>query len=634
MCRARLRYKQTYTTTTSTELTYKRSKYDLDTLSQNEAYRRLELRNLLLRDGLDELNQSLMEEGERADHAEQDADSWKNTAADAQSGFERVENELRSRIRELENVRVELSSLSHLNDSSSALLTEKLSLQRELGALKPELEHFRSQATSNDHLLSEKLLLQRQLTSTKAELEDAHRESARLQKKLGKENEAEVALQQDIEDLRKVWAQEKEERSRAEKAATKASQEATKANQEGSAATVAELQELKQTLAIEKRERSQAENSAEKAAKKEASDWEASKAVLEDKLDQFRNKLRSTKQTLKETQEELMTARNAAAAATSKAVLTTKNPRKRAAEADATVGTPGDAGPGPKRNKRASSVIGEKSTFSITPLLNRTRNVSAAPDQPQEKQREASKQPTTKPVEEPVAPEMDAAIAQDPDVPLPSIEPASALNSPFTSRETSIAPDAANDKPRPLGPASPGKANLKVKPSAPAARRKAAVTSKLEMVTEEIDEDENNEPAQQQLKVATKAAPAKPRLSLKPRSLSTFSSFRDGSVQPREQSMQSMQKKKRKLLGNAAETIFDEDEEANAPANPRSRLGSLGFGGQRAFGAFGAGGLGRMGGLIGGKKKGPLVVAEDGFMFSPLKKQRKAMAEAARGVEA
>jgi len=409
--------------------------------------------------------------------------------------------------------------------------------------------------------------------------------------------------------------QEQNLRSKAEKEASKIKQDASKAENEVNAAIKAELDTLKQTLATEKRER----NKSEKAAQKAAADFEASKALLEDKLDQFRNKLRSTKETLKETQEELERARTRQQAA----VPAVKNPRKRAAEPDAAIGTPGDAGAAAKRSKRASSVIGEKSNFTLTPLLNKTRGVSVIRDPPQE-----TKQAKAVPEEE------DAAITQpekdqDPDEPLPSIEPASALNSPFTSRETSAAPAPVSAQPakpttKPLAPSSPGKANLKAKPTA--SRKKAAAPSKLAMVTEEED-DENLQPVAAPQQQDIKAPPAKSRLSLKPRSLSTFSSFRDTSLQPREQSMQRVQRKKHRMLG-AAKTIFDEDDVDEAPIS-RGRLGSVGFGGagQRAFGAFGAG----FGGLV-GKKKGPLVVAQDGFVFSPLKKQRKAMAEAARGV--
>lgn len=614
--------KQTRPPSPSFDLNYERTKSTLELLHRDESLRRLHLRNLLLETDLADLQSTLSDETDRAEQAELDADSWQTSAAEAQDSLEHTTTELRARTRELENLKAEFTSLSQLSDTSAALLTEKLSLQRELGSLKPELEHYRGQAQANEALFAEKLTLQREVASTRAELDDATRETARLTKKLDKESEAEGALKVEIEEVRRELALVKQERVKAEKVAQKA-------GKEDNTATTAEIEGLKQDLAAEKRERSKAE----KAAQKSDLDHSASKEVLDDKLSQFRNKLRETKAELKETKEELSRAQEAAV--TRKAAPAAKNPRKRAADADAAIGTPGDAGPGAKRNKRASSVIGEKSNFSITPLLNRTRNVSAAPEEQQKNAQRPEQQQQQQAVAEPIEPPKE----QDPDMPIPSIEPSTRYNSPFESRETSAAPPqqaekASKGKPQPLAPASPGKANLKVKSTAPA-RKKAAATSKLEMVTEEIEDDEGSAP-QQPPKPATKTAPAaKPRLSLKPKSLSSFASFRDGSVQPRQPSEQPFQqKKKRKLLGNAAKTIFDEDEaEEEAPANRRSRMGNVGFGGQRAFGAFGGGGFGRLGGLTGGKKKGPLVVAEDGFMFSPLKKQRKSMAEASKASE-
>jgi len=78
-------------------------------------------------------------------------------------------------------------------------------------------------------------------------------------------------------------------------------------------------------------------------------------------------------------------------------------------------------------------------------------------------------------------------------------------------------------------------------------------------------------------------------------------------------------KKKRKLLGNSTsglgKTLFDEDDGDKLPAKPVPGRG-----------LFAARGLGK-GGAFGLKKNLSKVVLQDeGFMFSPLKKDRKAMA--------
>lgn len=645
-------------TTPTAELTYTHSKHTIALLQRDEGFRQLHLRNLILADDVADLQSELASASRRADASHSESLEWQDAHGDlveardylqeqlagVQSQLKQAEAKGRTREKEKETLRAQLENLSAQHTDSSTLLTEKLSLQREVAALKPELEHYRSQHTANEGLLGDKLGLQRKLAERDAEVADLREQVDTVKSEVVREQKARVkaekagnrkgdeeaaAKRKECEELAEELAavkRENERLSKVVKSAEKGGAEIATLTQELEDAK-AEIKEIKAQLAAERKDRAKIAKEQQKAI----TDVEAQKALLDEKLDQFRMKLRSTKESLKETQEELQRAREVAAAAP-KPTATAKNPKKRVADPDAAIGTPGDAGPAAKRNKRASSVIGEKSTFSITPLLNRTRGVSLVPEGQAPDQSKAQK--PKKQAERSIADETEQPAEQprpfDPDEPVASIEPGSVLGSPMTSRETSAVPPAS-DKPQPLAPASPSKSNLKAKPAAgtaaQAARKKAAKASKLEMVTEEVDTDDENAQPTQPKQPATAAA--KPRLSLKPRSLSTFQSFRDGSLQPRESSLAPQIKKKRKLLGAAAKTIFDEDEEEEAA--PRVRAGSvaLGGGGQRAFGAFGASGFGKMGGLI-GKKKGPLVLAKDGFMFSPLKKDRRAMAEAAR----
>lgn len=358
---------------------------------------------------------------------------------------------------------------------------------------------------------------------------------------------------------------------------------------------------------------------AEKQLSKSTAEHEAQKAVLDDKLDQFRSKLKSTKEKLREAEKELEEARTQTQIATNvttKAATKASNPRKRAIaqvaiDPDAAIGTPGD-GPGEralKRGKRASSVVGEKSTFSITPFLNRTASV---------------------------APE---------DLPLASIEESDA--SPTTERTKPSSKQASAGR-QALVPASTSKSNSK---GANVRRKGAAASSNLEQVAEEESSEneagvettvaasilnDENVPPVFMVTADKPTEPSKPKLklkasysaALKPKSLASFASFRDSSVPPqfhRQQSLsvapQQQQRKKRKLIGLTS-TIFDENEEDAAIDTVGAA--AKGFGGvQRAFGAFGVGrGLGGLSSL--GMKKGPIVVAkEDGFMFSPLKRNKR-----------
>ena len=225
---------------------------------------------------------------------------------------------------------------------STKLLTEKLTLARELSALKPEIDHLRSQSTLHQSLLAEKLSLQRQLGTVQVELTSEKRATQRALAKEEKIRAADVQLESRMESLQADLVKERRERQTVEREARKDSTES------GNRIT-----------------------------------------TLESRLDAFRNKLKSTKEQLKEAQTSLQAAQSSNHSRSSRASASTNpvtalmgKPCKRGAmqmDADTILGTPGDLTVA-KKSKRGSTLIGEKSTFSITPFLNRTTSV--APESP------------------------------------------------------------------------------------------------------------------------------------------------------------------------------------------------------------------------------------------------------------
>jgi len=478
--------------------------------------------------------------------------------------------------------------MSNATIDSSGLLAEKLSLAREVASLKPEIDDLRSQVQANQGLLVEKLSLARQVKTLEAELKDERHalESKRIPSQSHTDedalNEEITKYKAQIEKLKKELGKTRRDLDTSQKELEKVQydiQKSEKSDRTEDSINAEKLRELKAELAREKQERAKAEKQIAQAA----SNTDSDKAVLEDKLNQFRAKLRSTKEKLKETESELLEARNTNNGPG--VVAEAKNPRKRAfvqIDPDAAIGTPGDVNT--KRNKRATSVLGEKSNFSITPFLNKTTSMAGG--------------------------------GRHQDDPVTSIEND---NSPSGERQRvkrPIIPEAK--KPKVLGPASPSKSNLKI---APVARQRAATKPKLAMVTEDKVMDENDEPPRPLLSKDDPPKPVKP--TLKPKLLASFSSFRDGSAPP-QQIPQKMHK--RKLLGGGPKTIFDDDEEG----------GALQFGtfnnknaGQRVLGIGGR----SLGGVavLGIKKKGPIVVADGDFQFSPLKRDRRAASVLASG---
>lgn len=581
----------------------------------------------------------------------------------------------------LTRYQAELLALHDTSADSTKILTEKLALSRELSALKPELEHLRTQASTNEGILAEKLALQGQLDAARTELDNEKRSLKRALSKQGATSQQDAEREEEISQLQAELAKEKRERQKAEKVLVKANEdeieavrkelakekkmrEAAEGRADGATA-VSKIKDLRKELAKEKEENERLEKEVEeqktaltqlekrldeqgstasadkesakeverlkkelaklrseheketKASstavdsqveelKRELAQEKNEREALDEKLTLFREKLRTTKEKLKHSEAELLKAQQAQVASPHLAAsIAIKNPRKRPAVAfdpDAAIGTPGDAAPA-KRSKRASSVVVEKSTFSITPFLNRTTSV-ALDDAPKDDDED-----------------------QDQDRPIASIEAASPTAAKSKTKRSTSAP---------LAPISTNKSLTK--PATTTNRKKAIIPStSLDTVTEE--------PSKQATTTTTEApqrttsATTKPKPTLKPRkSLASFASFRDGSLPPQPLVVQN--KKKRKLLGSTfgAKTIFDEDEEDDNNGRLPSIAGArvVSAGGQRAFGtmggAGGGGGFGKLagnggwGGFKAGKAKGPLMVTGDGFVFSPLKKDRKALA--------
>jgi hypothetical protein len=268
----------------------------------------------------------------------------------------------------------------------------------------------------------------------------------------------------------------------------------------------------------------------------------------------------------------------------------TKATKKRAAAAiepeESALGTPGDGPAAKKRGRKApNAAVGDKSTFSITPFLNKTMNA----DMEEEEQSE---------VEEEASPVAQKSVKQ------------------------------------PLAPATSNKANAQPKKGAALRKTKAPM---LEMVTEETEDvhsqgQENAPKAKSgamKLKTKTTDGPdetREPSKKKRPRkSLVDFDTFRAS-----EEKSTTMQKKKRKL-GGMGKTLMDEEEDSQPAAKPgfssRGLFGAKGFsalaGPKKGSSMFGKSGIG----------KSVLMSAADGsgFQFSPLKRSRKNLDDTLRG---
>lgn len=506
-----------------------------------------------------------------------------------QCEVEKAKREAQRALAKRRNTVFEIAQEEQVDDLRRQLQKEKRARERAEEAL----ENAQGDMATDD--IRKELAKEKKLREKAEEELEAARENTQIEdvrKDLLKEKKAKQRLEDVVENLQA-------EVEKAEKAAARALKRA-----DGNATADDQAEELRQELAKEKKDRQRAEKNGEHAAE----EAETQRAALEDRLGRFREKLRSTKDKLKEMEVDLAAAReaaevaNAAAAAaalsaaaapepTKAAPKATKAAKKRAAAAmepeESALGTPGD-GPGAKKRgrKAASANVGDKSTFSITPFLNKT---------------------------------MNADMEEESEV------------------EEEASPVAQKSTKQPLAPADSSKANAQ--PKKAAAQRKSKPPM-LEMVTEESEDvhaqGQENAPKEKaggmKLKTKTNDGPDENRepskkSKKKPRkSLVDFDTFRAS-----EEKSTTMQKKKRKL-GGMGKTLMDEEDESQPAAKG-------GFGGRGLFGTKGYSMLAgqkkgsSMMGKSSGVGKSVLLSAADGsgFQFSPLKRSRKNLDDTLRG---
>lgn len=549
--------------------------------------------------------------------------------------------------RELSVLRPELEHLRAQAASAEKLLEEKLALQRQVTSLQCECEHARREA--------QRALAKRRNTGAEIAQEVQMEELRRL---LAKEKHARLRAEEAADsitqeagkgdDIRKELVRERRARQKADERADEVQQQVAQVEEvrkdllgekkmrqeleeevenlraeiererkagaraakrtDGNAHADNEVEELRLEVERERKERAKAE----RAAAQLAETFKAQKATLDDKLNQFRTKLRTTKEKLKEAETALAAAATCGpTTAVSKKTLSgaapaaAKNGRKRNVAqldvADATtLGTPGD-GPASKRGRKTAAGVGDKSTFSITPFLNKTA---------------AS-----------VAPDSDWSESND--------------------RDASPAPPPRKQAKKPLTTRPASKSNEQTIPARQQPQQEQQKPhSALEVVAEEAGEEEVHSHGQenairswqQTQHVKTKMAdgpsadgePSKkssrPRIRKSIHDFATFAAADAAAV--------TRAKKKPRRLGGLGRTLFDEEDDAAAAPAPapggsfvmgKNLFGTMGFGALGARGKKRGGGIGSSF-LGGGAASGStlLISAADGsgFQFSPLKRGR------------
>ncbi|KAI4191410.1 MAG: hypothetical protein LQ348_003521, partial [Seirophora lacunosa] len=467
--------------TCALDLAYEKCLHQSKLVQENEKKRKLRVQLLLFEGENNDLHAQIAEDNEFTRRIEYNHNALRARSTQTQASLDNVQGELRIRVREIETLKAELSSLHGVTMDSTKLLTEKLALARELSSLRPEVDHLRTQVASNEKLLAQKLSLEHQLETIQVELES---EKKSMQRILGREGKAR-ATDAEIES---------------------------------------QLQALQAELSRERRARQKSEREAQQAA----STWEGHKMTLESRLESLRNRLKTTKDSLNEAQRELKSARSTAKptvdewGATTHTKSVAPNPRKRTATqvfSDSMIGTPGDAAV-ERRKRKPSAIPGDKSTFSITPYLNRTASV--APESPAE------------------ATTLALGVAEVAEAPDPAPDDVASKAGMATASGTQRHQRSTESA---LGVTKMSKTNAK----AARGQERLHRAARLEKVAEE-EQDENGENLDSRSKTIDPAAEDR-------------SNLRGGEAK----------KKKRKLLGSLSNTLFDEEDREISKAGQGNR---------------------------------------------------------------
>ncbi|GAM34017.1 FtsJ homolog [Talaromyces pinophilus] len=247
----------------------------------------------------------------------------------AQEDLANLQLSTRSDSRAMQDLKNDLVSMKRKVSDYEQISADNVSLTKEIAHLKQEFERLQNQNKSHQNLIAEKSALERQLNSLEVQLEEERRAFERNRNMEIKNQSAEA---QQLKKLQEEIKKEVDERRRME-------------------------QEINDR----------------------ATAWEQQKKSLEERLDKLRKQLRSTKEKLKEHQNDTLLSHEP---------QQIERPRQSVAsdrsaslghsggtfDPSMTIATPGAVKVKTNFQPRPSAALGEKSSFSITPYLKRNRS--------------------------------------------------------------------------------------------------------------------------------------------------------------------------------------------------------------------------------------------------------------------
>lgn len=529
--------------------------------------------------------------------------------------------------RELAVLKPELEHLRAQLAQQQATLAEKLALERQVSTLEVELANEKKatkramkKRESTDRVEDD---LRKQLREAEKELAAEKAQRQRLEDQLAQEKQTHQLSLQDQDSTRELQSDLRKKLQEAQTQLRESRDEAEKLGEELSAekrqAKKAQTKEQNKNTDVSDELRSKLEEAETKlstsqqeikkvrdSARESVDEANRRSDAFEKKFEKLKTKHRELQDQLKQAQSELRKAQKGHPAPVEeinmKSVGRPTFKRRKPEEisktdfSQITIATPSaDDQPRKPLKKKViePSMVGEKSTFSITPFLNRGKE-SGGDDAQEEEDDEADQSyiplakrdevspPAVLPVDEA---EVDTAPSE-----AVSNVPEGQEQASEEPKEPKLQPKARGRPKKILGDAPSAKKNAQ--PLRKTALKKAAKAAPaLEQVAEEGQEDES-EPADKTQAVKFDVDQAQ--------DTSTSSANTSAVPKPAEP-----KKKKRKVLGST-KTLFDDDEEADAEAAPKA--------------------AGRVPTTGGAKKRAPLGGVRNAFAgasFSPLKKEKR-----------
>ncbi|GAO15152.1 hypothetical protein UVI_02029500 [Ustilaginoidea virens] len=489
-----------------------------NSITRDEQARLMQLRMLTMRDENSDLREQLGQRDYKMMALTRDTDQLRLDLDHSKQTVRAQEARLKKQDIDMASLKSEIEALNVSMQDSGKVLQEKFALARELDRLKPELEHLQSQLATFQETVAEKNNLRRQLDSVEVELENEKR-SRQLLQSTNDDDAAMAELTCRLQDAEKKLAAEKKERQRAEREHER-ELAATKAENERLEERISSLKEKSRSLAAEL-----------KATREQLDDDAASETAVAVKAPSAAGRSAGEK------------PKKAMALAAAADVG-----KKRRAPAmsfeEVTIQTPGNdavARERPaKRRGIEKSAVGEKSAFSVTPFLNRNKSLSGTEESPNMVGVGAEEEPAS-----------DAAAAPEPPSPSESEEEAPKPKVSFKSSVSVKSPAKATrrrgrpPKATPLAESTPAKANRAI--------RSKGTTPKIKSIPEVcVDKSGHDSGAADQENAPVAAARKASALA-----------------QPKADEPEA-KRKKRKLLGAANTTLFDDDDN-DAEAQPKAQ---------------------------------------------------------------